>query len=70
MQWFRGGLVIKARRLLYHSTLGVRIIKEKKDPKQNNRCARPPAGENSADIVIIIKNELINLYKNKCIDNN
>jgi len=48
----------------------VRIIKEKKDPKQNNRCARPPAGEISAEIMIIIKNELINLSKKKCVDNN
>jgi len=33
MQLFRGGLVFKAHRLLYHSTLGVRVIK-----KENNRC--------------------------------
>jgi len=26
---FRGGLVFKARRLLYHSTLGLRVIKKK-----------------------------------------
>ena len=30
MQWFRGGLVIKAHRLLYHSILGSRVIKHKK----------------------------------------
>ena len=29
-QWFRGGLVFKAHRLLYHSTLGLRFIKKKK----------------------------------------
>ena len=29
MQRFRGGLVIKAHRLLYHSTLGVRVIRKK-----------------------------------------
>ena len=28
---FRGGLVFKAHRLLYHSTLGLRVIKMKKD---------------------------------------
>ena len=28
-QWFRGGLVFKAHRLLYHSTLGLRVIKKK-----------------------------------------
>ena len=29
VQWFRGGLVHKASRLLYHSTLGLRGIKKK-----------------------------------------
>ena len=28
---FRGGLVFKAHRLLYHSTLGLRVIKKKKE---------------------------------------
>ena len=28
--WYRGGLVFKAHRLLYHSTLGLRVIKKKK----------------------------------------
>jgi len=27
---FRGGLVFKAHRLVYHSTLGLRVIKKKK----------------------------------------
>jgi len=27
---FRGGLVLKAHRLLYHSTLGLRAVKKKK----------------------------------------
>ena len=30
VQWFRGGLIFKADRLMYHSTLGLRVIKEKK----------------------------------------
>ena len=30
VNWFRGGLVLKAHRLLYHSTLGLRVIKKKK----------------------------------------
>ena len=29
-QRFRGGLVLKAHRLLYHSTLGLKVIKKKK----------------------------------------
>ena len=28
--WFRGGHVFKAHGLLYHSTLGLRVMKEKK----------------------------------------
>jgi len=27
---FRGGLVFKAHRLVYHSTIGLRVIKKKK----------------------------------------
>ena len=30
VQRFRGGLVFKAHRLLYHSILGLRVIKKKK----------------------------------------
>ena len=30
VQRFRGGLVVKAHRLVYHSTLGLRVIKKKK----------------------------------------
>jgi len=30
---FRGGLVFKAHRLVYHSTLGWRVIKQKKKKK-------------------------------------
>ena len=33
VQRFRGGLVFKAHRLLYHSTLGLRVIKKKKTRK-------------------------------------
>ena len=31
MQRFRGGLVFKALRLLYHSTVGVRVIKKEEE---------------------------------------
>ena len=31
VQWFRGGLVFKAHRLLYHSTLGLRVIKKRRE---------------------------------------
>ena len=30
VQRFRGGLLFKAHRLLYHSTLGIRVIQKKK----------------------------------------
>ena len=41
VQRFRGGLVFKAHGLLYHSTLGLRVIKKKKKKKkkQKNGCA-------------------------------
>jgi len=32
--WIRGGLVFKSHRLLYHSTLGLRVIKKKKKKSQ------------------------------------
>ena len=35
VQRFRGGLVFKAHRLLYHSTLGLRVIKKKKKKKKH-----------------------------------
>ena len=34
MKRFRGGLVVKAHRLVYHSTLGWRVIKKKKEEKE------------------------------------
>ena len=33
-KWFRGRLVFKARRLLYHSTLGSRVMTKKKTTKR------------------------------------
>jgi len=41
---FRGGLVFKAHRLLHHSTLGLRVIKKKKNPK----LARPTGNSSPA----------------------
>ena len=38
-QRFRGGLVLKAHRLLYHSTLGLRVIK-KKTLREKASCLR------------------------------
>ena len=35
---FRGGLVFKAHRLLYHSTLGLEVIKKKKKPDKGLRA--------------------------------
>jgi len=36
VQWFRGGLKFKAHRLLYHPTLGSRVIKKKKRTMEND----------------------------------
>ena len=38
MKRFRGGLVFKAHRLLYHSTLGSRVIKKKKEERVKMEC--------------------------------
>ena len=51
VQRFRGGLVFKAHRLLYHSTLGVRVIKKKKCgkclpcPERHARRCRANTGQ-------------------------
>jgi len=42
VQQFRGGLVFKAHRLVYHSTLGLRVTKKKKKKEGTlpaTRCA-------------------------------
>jgi len=36
--WFRGGLVFKAHRWLYHSTLGSRVMKKKKKAGPGSSC--------------------------------
>ena len=41
MKQFRGGLVFKAHRLWYHSTLGSRVIKEKKEEEGGRRTSKP-----------------------------
>jgi len=38
VQQFRGRLVFKAHRLLYHSTLGLRVIKKKKRDALKCKC--------------------------------
>jgi len=40
---FRGGLVSKAHRLVYHSTLGLRVIKKKKYCRERRVGRRPRA---------------------------
>ena len=44
MQRFRGGLVFKARRLLYHSTLGLRVIKQIKKYRLSEQLYFPRYG--------------------------
>ena len=45
VQRFRGGLVFKAHRLLYHSTLGLRVIKKKKEEQSESGGAMPSGYE-------------------------
>ena len=42
---FRGGLLFKAHRLLYHSTLGLRVIKKKKKKYAGLGFNGPPSSE-------------------------
>jgi hypothetical protein len=37
---FRGGLVFEAHRLLYHSTLGSRVIKKKKKKRKTKKTKK------------------------------
>ena len=46
MKRFRGGLVFKAHRLVYHSTLGLGVTKKKKE----DTCRRGVAFRNAAFI--------------------
>ena len=39
---FRGWLVFKAHRLLYHSTLGLRVIKKKQGPSSHSEGQSEP----------------------------
>jgi len=41
---FRGGLVFKAHRLVYHSTLGSRVIKKKREEKDARHDGMVQAG--------------------------
>ena len=41
VQRFRGGLVLKAHRLLYHSTLGLRVINKKRKKKKKKKKKGP-----------------------------
>ena len=44
---FRGGLVFKAHRLLYHSTLGLRVINKKRKKKELVVPVQPCVGAGS-----------------------
>ena len=44
VQRFRGGLVFKAHRLVYHPTLGLRVTKKKKKKKTTHQTPTPLVG--------------------------
>jgi len=44
---FRGGLVFEAHRLLYHSTLGLRVMKKKKKKKEGGGGWGPAESKNN-----------------------
>ena len=45
VEHFRGGLYVNAHKLLYHSTLGFRIIKKKKRARDRNAAKQAAEGE-------------------------
>ena len=51
--WFRGGLVFKAHRLVYHSTLGLRVMKKRKIPLRSlhRTRSRPLPGSPGRDVI-------------------
>ena len=51
---FRGGLVLKAHRLVYHSTLGSRVIKKKKEVEGGTWPPRKDAFQKKGSISIAI----------------
>ena len=53
MQRFRGGLVFKAHRRVYHSTLGLRVIKKKKKKADLVLAPSKPATETPRNIEIM-----------------
>ena len=63
MQRFRGGLVFKAHRLLYHSTLGLRVIKKKRELLQCD----VPKGSVLENVVAVRRSKDIYIYNIICI---
>ena len=72
---FRGGLGCKAHRLLYHSTLGLRAIKKRREVarlvclhlnesvfKSFGKSQFPHKSVNLSFILVIVKNELTDLW--------
>ena len=66
MKWFRGGLVFKAHRLVYHSTLGSGVIKKKKNPTHqgSNVCCpeHEPPETGGAEREFFIDNLLVRIH--------
>ena len=60
VDWFRGGLVFKAHRLLYHSTLGSRVIKRKKR-LYGVEALTPAAAGDSAEMLSLSLSPFITL---------
>ena len=55
---FRGGLVFKAHRLLYHSTLGLRVIEKKKwlrGLNKFNRVSIQPEYDLATKIILLLR---------------
>ena len=53
MQRFRGGLVFKAHRLLYHSTLGLRVIKKEEEGPRTVGAELDGVAKNNAPALLL-----------------
>jgi len=51
---FRGGLVFKAHRLVYHSTLGLRVIKKQRRRESGEDLAFDGGAKAREDVQIVV----------------
>jgi len=68
VQRFRGGLIFKAHRLLYHSTLGWRVIKKKKGAISDLHLRRQTAHVVHERVDALLRSRVV-LIRHHCLGN-